>query len=470
MPPSRSVPPTAGFPRASAHELDERTFSRLTGVRSGKQSYYAELKRTKARLTSAVQALEGISAALVRTHDDPRALLEEVLRAAAGHLRSGWTMIALHDGVLATQTSRFLAVGPEGHVTDAEAELPGWLLAELSSARSGTVLAGGVEARLVRVPLILQDMILGRLVASREPGVTVEHADLWVLQILANQAAVSMHTAMLHSTGAELRQQAQQLYDEVARSSHDLQARTAELAQAERRLQVLRERELLDTERHRIADELHDSVAQYVLSAGLAVEVCRAEAADRDDSDAVQRMMYARDLIARAGDQVRSVVYALHHEPATEAVAALPELLQGLVAQYRPGLALALRLEGRPVALSPAAAQGLARIAGEALFNISIHAEASKAVVRLKYSPAGVSLWISDDGQGDPMQLRRLLRVEARGDSDGRHQGLASMARRAKDLGGTFAIRRSKLGGVRLEVRIPGSAGATAGGQPEEPS
>ena len=91
-------------------------------------------------------------------------------------------------------------------------------------------------------------------------------------------------------------------------------------------------------------------------------------------------------------------------------------------------------------------------------------------MVRLKYSLAGVSLWISDDGQGDPIQLRRLLRVEARGDSDGRHQGLASMARRAKDLGGTFAIRRSKLGGVRLEVRIPGSVGATAGGQPEEPS
>jgi signal transduction histidine kinase len=233
---------------------------------------------------------------------------------------------------------------------------------------------------------------------------------------------------------------------------------------------VLRERELLDAERPRIAGELHDSVAQYVLSAGLAVEVCRAEAADRDDSDAVHRLMHARDLIAKAGDQVRSVVYALHHEPATEAVAVLPELLQSLVAQYRPGLALALRLEGRPVALSPAAAQGLARIAGEALFNISIHAKASKAVVRLKYAPAGVSLWISDDGQGDPMQLRRLLRIEARGDSDGRHQGLASMARRAKDLGGTFAIRRAKLGGVRLEVRIPGSACATAGGQPEEPS
>ena len=55
------------------------------------------------------------------------------------------------------------------------------------------------------------------------------------------------------------------------------------------RLRVLHQRELLDAERHRIALELHDSVAQHVLSAGLAVDVCRAEAADRGDDADVQR-------------------------------------------------------------------------------------------------------------------------------------------------------------------------------------
>ena len=29
------------------------------------------------------------------------------------------------------------------------------------------------------------------------------------------------------------------------------------------------------------------------------------------------------------------------------------------------------------------------------------------------------------------------------------------MAQRAHELGGTFAVRRAKLGGIRLEVRIP---------------
>ena len=315
--------------------------------------------------------------------------------------------------------------------------------------------------------MTLDGAVLGRLIAHYDHSRhLIEHEDLWVLRILADQAAVSMHTATLHVTGTDLRLRAQQLYDQMTRSSQDLQTRTAELEQAEGRLRLLQERELLDAERHRIALELHDSVAQYVLSAGLAVEVCRAEAADRGDEVAAQQLGDTRDLIAKANDQVRSVIYALNHEPADGDAPVLPELLQGLAAQHRPNLDVAVRLEGRPQPMSPITEHALARIAGEALFNVSLHAKATRVVVRLRYAPAGVSLWVSDDGGGDPVQLRRLLRLEAQADSDGRHQGLAGMAKRAHELGGTFAVRRAKLGGVRLEVRIPagGAADGTGNG------
>ena len=119
----------------ASQELDQPTLSRLTGVRSGKQSYYVELRRTEARMTSAVQALKGISAALVRTRDDPRALLEEVLRAAAGHLRADWTMIALRDGELPSLDMRFLAIGPDGTIIESVPALPDWLTRELAKGR-----------------------------------------------------------------------------------------------------------------------------------------------------------------------------------------------------------------------------------------------------------------------------------------------------------------------------------------------
>ncbi len=457
MPPSDTpVPPSSAERGRAAREVDQPTLSRLTGVRSGKQSYYAELRRTEARMTSAVQALEGISAALVRIRDDPRALLEEVLRAAAGHLRADWTMIALRDGELPALSMRFLAVRPDGEIIEAVRELPPWLSRELAKVRGALDTAPTTGAGWVRVPMTLDGAVLGRLIAHYDhPRDIVEHADLWVLRILADQAAVSMHTATLYATGADLRLQAQQMYDEVARSSQDLETRTAELERAERRLRELHQRELLDAERHRIALELHDSVAQFVLSAGLAVEVCRAEAADRDDDGSVQRLTDARDLIAKAGDQVRSVIYALHHEPSGRKGPVLPELLQGLAAQHRPRLAVAVRLEGRPQPISAIAEHALARIAGEALFNVSLHADATRAVIRLRYAPQEVSLSIADDGGGDPAQLRRLLRLEVQTESDGRHQGLANMARRTEELGGAFTVHRSKLGGIRLDARIP---------------
>jgi signal transduction histidine kinase len=81
-------------------------------------------------------------------------------------------------------------------------------------------------------------------------------------------------------------------------------------------------------------------------------------------------------------------------------------------------------------------------------------------VIRLRYAPEEIMLSISDDGGGDPAQLRRLLRLEARADSDGRHQGLANMARRTQELGGTFIVRRSKLGGIRLDARVPAAEAA----------
>ncbi|MBE7189227.1 histidine kinase [Jatrophihabitans endophyticus] len=451
------MPPSSPGPAAAARAAVGASLSTLTGVRSGKKSYYLELRRTEERMTSAVQALEGISAALVRTRDDPRALLHGVLRAAAGHVQADWTMLALRRSALPQTETRFLAVGPDGDLVDSERALPAGLGERLRGARTDldptTALADG----WVTVPMMLDGAVLGRLVASYPLADAADPADLWVLRILANQAAMALQTASLFAAASEQHAHAQHLLDEIERSSTDLQHRTAELQRAEGRLQVLHQRELLDAERHRIALELHDSVAQYVLSAGLAVDLCRAEALEREggQSQSVARLVHARDLVAQAGDQVRTVIYALHHEPVGDEVVTLSDLLRGLAEQHRPALLVAVRIEGVPDPLGARIEHGLARIAGEALFNTSIHARAGRAAVLLRYLPESVTLWISDDGDGDPRELRRRLRVSQAAAADGRHQGLANMADRATDLGGTFAIRRARQGGIRVEVCIP---------------
>ncbi len=430
----------------------------LTGVRSSKHSYYPEYRRSDERMQRAVRAMDSISRALVRTVEGPRGLLVEVVRAAAEHLQAPWTLLGLSDGVLPTARPRLVAIGPDGAVLDDEHELDAELRRELGALRAGVWGRQPVDHRAwVRVPMTLDGTVVGGIIGRHGLSADPEAADLSVLRILANQAAVSLHTSQEYQASLTLRRRAQQLYDEATQQAHDLLARDAELRQAEHRLVLARQRALIDSERHRIARELHDSVAQLVLSAGMSVDVARHEAADLGGGDELlERLDGAKELTRRAVEQLRSVIYALHHQGIDEQdVSALPELLAEVAGQHEQHLPVGLRVEGQPFALGIATDHALARIAGEALFNAAVHARATRAVVRLRYAPNLVRLWVADDGDGDPVRLRALLRLQSAGDSDGRHRGLVNMADRATELGGTLSLRRANLGGVRVEVTLP---------------
>jgi signal transduction histidine kinase len=407
----------------------------------------------------AVRAMDSISRALVRTVEGPRGLIEEVVRAAGEHLQSHWLILGLADGSLVAARPRYLAIGPQGQFIDDENLLPAEVRRELGALRAGTTAAQVVDRRgWVRVPMTLDGEVVGGLSGLHGLGSPPEPADLSVLRILANQAGVSMHSSQLYQASLALRRRSQQLHDEATQQAQGLAQRDAELRRAERRLVVARQRELLDAERHRIARELHDSVSQYVLSAGMAVDLSRQDIADlpTDHPEVVDRLDEAKELTRRAVEQLRSAIYALHHGGLEgDDVAALPELLSEVANQHQQHLAVSLRVEGQPFPLGTTVEHSLARIAGEALFNASVHADASRAIIRLRYNDSQVRIWVSDDGSSDPAQLRRMLRLRMACDGDGRHNGLVNMATRASELGGTFALRRARLGGLRIEVDVP---------------
>jgi signal transduction histidine kinase len=407
----------------------------------------------------AVRAMDSISRALVRTVEGPRGLIEEVVQAAAEHLVSEWLVLGLADGALVAARPRYLAVGPHGQLIDDDHLLPAEVRRELGALRAGATAREMVDPRgWVRVPMILDGEVVGGLVGLHRLQSDPEAGDLSVLRILANQAAVSMHTSQQYQASLVLGRRAQRLRDEATKQALGLAQREAELRRAERRLVVARQRELLDAERHRIARELHDSVTQYVLSAGIAVDLSRRDIAEMEpaDQDVVARLDDAKELTRRAVEQLRSAIYALHHGGGEgEAVVGLPELLSQVTIQHRPDLAVSLRVEGQPFPLGMTVEHSLARVAGEALFNASVHSSATRAIVRMAYTATQVRLWVSDNGTSDPAQLRRMLRVRMACDGDGRHNGLVNMASRAAELGGTFALRRARLGGLRVEVRVP---------------
>jgi signal transduction histidine kinase len=429
----------------------------LTGVRSGKRSYYREFIRTDERMQRTVRALDSISRALVRTVEGPRSLLEEVARTAGDHLSAPWVVLALCDGVLVRARPRFVVVDGSGRALAEYTDLLDVERLELDAIRVGLVRPTEPGSSVVRVPMTLEGRLVGGLVAIHDLPAPPEPGDLSVLRILANQAAVALHTSEQYQSGLELHQRAQELYDEATAQAASLTARTDQLRRTEERLAAARQRELLDAERHRIARELHDSVSQFVLSAGMAVELARGQAAELGTPAAAlgKQLDEAKQLTQEAIAQLRDAIYALHHASSGESPSSLPDLLTELASHYRPRLQVQVRVEGGGAPIETRADHELARIAGEALFNVATHTDAGRAVVRLQYRPEMIRLSIADDGDGDPVTLSRLLRIERHALTDGRHRGLANMAVRAEKLGGSLAFRRARLGGVRIEVRIP---------------
>ena len=279
----------------------------LTGLRSGKRSVYPECIRSAERLQQAVQALDGISRAVVRTAAGPRALVEWVVRAATAYLQADWLLFVVADGVLPAARPRFLAVAG-GEVIDDESRLPADVREHLAVLRGRPWEAEWPDRGQdwVRVAMTLEDEPAGGIAARPGAGLEVAATDRAMVRVLANQAAVALHNSFLFHATTQLRGRSDQLYDATTRHAKDLAVRSAELAETQRQLVAATQRQVLDDERARIARELHDSVTQSVLSVGMTIEVCRAELASMGGpaTEIAERLEPAKDLTRHAAEAV----------------------------------------------------------------------------------------------------------------------------------------------------------------------
>ncbi|WP_072803349.1 MadS family sensor histidine kinase [Rhodococcoides yunnanense] len=433
--------------------------SLLTGLRSGKGSFYPQYRGAAERLERVVHALELISRALVRTVDGPETLICAVAEAARAHLSAQWVVFALADGALPDAGPRRLVLGPDATpflVDNVEGPpLPDDVVECLESIRLATIGDGRapvIATHHAFVPIALDGGVVGAFAAWTPKHRVLDGTDSAVLSILASQTAVALQNSALYQSRRMLLERTENAYAEAHRTAADLAVRNAELEATQRQLGAAHRHQVLDDERHRIARELHDSVTQAVLSAGMQIEVCLGEVPTEERRE---RLHLAKELTRRAVEQLRSAIYALNHAQDADRTS-LPEMLEQLSVVHMPDeLKVSLRIEGTPVELSSKCEHDLLRIAGEALFNTAVHASAKRAILRLAYHQRYVQLSIADDGTGDPSHLRLMWKMAETGDVDGRHRGLANMAARAREHGGSLVIRKARIGGVRISVRIP---------------
>ena len=208
------------------------------------------------------------------------------------------------------------------------------------------------------------------------------------------------------------------------------------------------ETEAIETERRRIAHEIHDGVAQNL--AGLRFKSAfwshLAGAAPADMRAALTEL---QTVLTDAIADLRRAIFALHPLD-LESLGFLPALTQ-LVADFGDLNQLATRLDvsGPCDALPEAYELPLFRIIQEGLNNVGRHARASSVLVCMtRDATGGVMVSLCDNGCGfAPHQLGSVDRND--------HFGLRHMRERVLDLGGMLDIRSTPGQGTELAITLP---------------
>lgn len=200
-----------------------------------------------------------------------------------------------------------------------------------------------------------------------------------------------------------------------------------ELRQVPHQITTVQERE-----RFIIAQELHDTVQQFLGRLPFYLEVSRSAARQNpaETETLLQRCMTDVQSAAQAVRQIRSRLAPLQLEKT------LSQPLQLLVEDFRSRTEIETRLEFAPevdAVLAPDARHALYRVVQQALDNIAAHARANHVNVILTTTADRLEFTISDDGRGIGEEQRQ--QAEARGSF-----GLKSMPARITALGGEFKL------------------------------
>ncbi len=229
---------------------------------------------------------------------------------------------------------------------------------------------------------------------------------------------------------------------ERKRLIEQLEAAQENLATVERQAGILQERQ-------RLAQEIHDTLAQ-----GFTSIVMQLEAADQALPQAeptVRRHIRQAQDTARASlAEARRLVLALR--PAPLEGASLPEGLERVAGRWaqETGIRADFAVTGAPCPLHPEAQVTLLRAAQEALANVQKHAQAHQVRVTLSYMDDQVALDVHDDGHGfHPEDPPRLPDQRTGG------FGLQAMRERVAQLGGVVIVESSPGQGTTLAVQIP---------------
>jgi len=280
---------------------------------------------------------------------------------------------------------------------------------------------------------------------------------VWSLVVAAAITGLWQQERRRREAEAALRRSNDALERTVADRTRDLRLELGErrkteaaLRESETQLRRLSTRLLTtqEAERRRIATELHDEVGHALILIKLRVGVVRKALRD-DQADARDDCQHLAQAIDQLIEDIRRLTRELR--PTVLEDLGLAGALRWLADSCGQGGQLAVTASVTDVdALVGADAQMvLYRIVQEALTNVRKHAQARRVALNVARHEDRLAVVVEDDGRGFDATA-----VAARGAAD-RGLGLATMAERARMLGGSLAIASAMGKGTRITLRVP---------------
>ncbi|NYF58012.1 sensor histidine kinase [Micromonospora purpureochromogenes] len=239
------------------------------------------------------------------------------------------------------------------------------------------------------------------------------------------QARGALEIAWLIAAGAagEALRQAERRADEAERTREETARRRA------------------DEERLHIARELHDSLTHQISVIKVQAEVAVHVARKRGEP-VPEALLAIREAGREAARELRATLEALRDDDTTppHGLDHIPELVQRA---GRTGLEATLTIEGQRQDVPAAVGRTAYRIVQESLTNITRHAAAATASVRIDCRPDVLAIQVDDDGKATPDTAPKP------------GVGLLGMRERVTALGGRLRAEPRSEGGFTVQAELP---------------
>jgi signal transduction histidine kinase len=273
------------------------------------------------------------------------------------------------------------------------------------------------------IPLYVQNSPIGALVARGKDFGYYGPEEEGIMMMLAGGAAIAVGNARLYQEEKEKRQNAEEMervYENLARLQ----------------------------EQNRIAQELHDSVAQSLFRIGIEVKWCEQNLSL--DTDGMKHINTIQRLIGHSNDELRGAIFNLRHFNIPDSHS-LIDLLKQQILKFQEECSIEISLVTSPnlASIPFPIAEAIFSILREALANTRKHACATAVLVSLYSDYRDVTMTIQDNGIG-------LSQDPLLNSSDSRlHFGINTMRQLVTSLGGTILITNNDDHGALVKTSFP---------------